>query len=134
MANFEPRIVCFSCKFGWGYLGDEMELAASIDNWIPVICSGKIDPENVLEAFSRGIDGVLILGCAEGDCHYQDGNYEAKKRIQLLKTVLTAYGIEPERVSMQFGLDPEGKKIPEYVKALKSQLSKLGPLNRKVPA
>ena len=70
----------------------------------------------------------MILGCPAGECHYQDGNFETRKRIALLKKVLVSYGIEPERVRMELSLDPEGKRIPVLVKEMTEQLKKLGPL------
>jgi F420-non-reducing hydrogenase iron-sulfur subunit len=130
MADFEPKLICFSCKFGWGYLGDEAELHKKIKNWIPIICSGKVDATHIVDALQAGADGVLILGCPEGECHYQDGNYEAKKRIYLLQKVLSAYGIEPQRVQMELSLDPEGKRIPEMVKKFGETIKKLGPIKK----
>jgi len=134
MSGFEPKVVCFSCKFGWGYLADESSLSSQIKNWIPIICSGKIDAKHIVEAFKHGADGVLILGCPEGDCHYQDGNFETKKRVQLLHKVLDSYGIEPERVRMELSLDPEGKKIPELVKSMWEKVRELGPVRQIQPA
>jgi coenzyme F420-reducing hydrogenase delta subunit len=130
MANFEPKLVCFSCKFGWGYLGNEAELHAQVKNWVPIICSGKVDAAHVVDALKAGADGVLILGCPEGNCHYQDGNLEAKKRVYLLQKVLTAYGIEHERVKIELSADPEGKKIPELVKRFSETIKKLGPVKK----
>ena len=128
MKNFEPKLVCFSCKFSWGYLGNESTLSSQIKNWIPIICSGKVDTNHIVDAFKHGADGVLILGCPEGNCHYQDGNFEAKKRVHLLQRVLSAYGIEPERVRIEFSLDPEGKRIPELVRKMSETVKKLGPV------
>src|SRR4030042_5136604 len=119
MKNFEPKLVCFSCKFSWGYLGNESALSSQVKNLIPIICSGKVDTNHIVDAFKHGADGVLILGCPAGDCHYQDGNFETKKRVRLLQRVLSAYGIEPERVSMELSLDPEGKRIPELVRKMR---------------
>ena len=130
MSDFEPKLVCFSCRFGWGYLGDEAKLASQIKNWVPIICSGKMDSTHIVDAFKHGADGVLVLGCPEGECHYQDGNYEAKKRVRLLQKVLTAYGIEPDRVKIELSLDPEGKRIPELVKKMSDSLKKLGPVKK----
>jgi len=112
------KIVCFSCKFSWGYLTDDTLLAAEIKNWIPIICAGKIDPEYVVDAFVRGADGVLILGCPEGDCHYQDGNLEAKKRLALLGQILKTQGIQPERVKLVLSRNPDGKDIPHYIEEM----------------
>ena len=61
MSDFKPKVVCFSCKFSWGYLADEAALSSQIKNWIPIICSGKVDAKHMVEAFQHGADGVLIL-------------------------------------------------------------------------
>jgi len=119
------KIVCFSCKFSWGYLTDDTLLAADIKNWVPIICAGKIDPEYVVEAFTRGADGVLILGCPEGDCHYQDGNLEARKRLAILRQALLTHGIRPERVKLVLSRNPDGKDIPVYISEMAKTISSL---------
>jgi len=121
----KPKIVCFSCKFSWGYLTEESTLAARITNWIPIICAGKIEASYVVDAFIHGADGVLILGCPEGDCHYQDGNMEAKKRLALLRQALSTYGIQPERVKLVLSRDPEGKDIPVHINEMAETISSL---------
>ena len=130
MRHYEPKLVCFSCKFGWGYLADEEDLSHRIKNWVPIICSGKIDAIHILDAFKQGADGVLILGCPEGDCHYQDGNYEARKRGYLVQKILGAYGIEPERLRIELAVDPEGRTIPQMVKEMSDAVAKLGPVKK----
>jgi F420-non-reducing hydrogenase iron-sulfur subunit len=130
LSQYKPKVVCFSCKFSWGYLTDEASLSKQIDNWIPIICTGKIDTTYMMDAFEKGADGVLILGCPEGDCHYQDGNYEAKKRVYLLRRMLESMGIEKERIRIELSADPEGRRIPQLVKEMKEELAKLGPMKR----
>jgi F420-non-reducing hydrogenase iron-sulfur subunit len=130
MGSYEPKLVCFSCKFGWGYLNDEDALAKQIKNWVPIICSGKVDSSHILNAFRRGADGVLILGCRGGDCHYQDGNYEAKKRVYLLHKILESYGIEKERLRIELSVDPEGNRIQQLVKEMSDRIAKLGPVKK----
>jgi F420-non-reducing hydrogenase iron-sulfur subunit len=130
MSDFEPKVVCFSCKFSWGYLADADALASQIKNWIPIICSGKVDAKHIIQAFRHGADGVLVLGCPEGDCHYQDGNFEARKRILLLRKTLQSYGIEPERISIELSRDPEGNSIPEHIKTMRETIKKLGPVKK----
>ncbi|MFC1921460.1 hydrogenase iron-sulfur subunit [Chloroflexota bacterium] len=125
MKQQEPKIVCFSCKFSWGYLNDENTMAANIENWIPIICCGKLDAQHIMDAFANGANGVLILGCPEGDCHYQDGNLETKKRIALLKSMMASYGIEPERIKLVLSSDPEGKTIPGLVAEMSKAIKKL---------
>jgi len=134
MKEFEPRLVCFSCRFGWGYLNGNNDLQTHIKHWVPIICSGKIDVKYIVSAFEHGADGVLILGCPEGDCHFQDGNLEAKKRVYLIKNVLESFGIEPERVKIELGTDPSGHKIPEIVGNMLKHLKKMGPLKVINPA
>lgn len=129
MSEFIPKVVCFSCNFGWGYLADQEQLGARLQNWVPVMCSCKVDAVHVLRAFQQGADGVLLLGCREGECHFQDGNYQAKKRVALLKKVLAAHSIEPERLTIQFSLDPEGSTLPGLVDEMGRKLRAIGPLS-----
>jgi F420-non-reducing hydrogenase iron-sulfur subunit len=130
MSDYEPKLVCFSCNFGWGYLTGRNGLTSQIKNWIPVSCSGKIDTTNILDAFKAGADGVLILGCPEGDCHFQDGNFEAKKRVYLLHKLLEDYGIEKDRLKIELSVDPDGKRIPQVVKEMGESIRKLGPVKK----
>jgi F420-non-reducing hydrogenase iron-sulfur subunit len=134
MGEYEPKVVCFSCKFGWGYLADEAALSREIENWVPIICTGKIDTTHIMDAFEKGADGILILGCPEGDCHYQDGNYEVKKRVYILRRMLEALGVEKGRVKIELSSDPEGRRIPQLVKEMREELAKLGPLKRNTGA
>ena len=128
MSEYNPKVVCFSCKFSWGYLTDEKTLSAEIKNWIPIICSGKIDATHILDAFKEGADGILILGCPEGDCHYQDGNYEVRKRVHVLQRILKSIGIERERLRIVLSRDPDGRRILQLVNEMSKDLTKLGPL------
>jgi len=130
LSEYKLKLVCFSCKFSWGYLRDEDTLSSKIDNWLPLICTGKIDATHMLEAFKAGADGILILGCPEGDCHYQDGNYEAKKRVYLVRRLLESVGIEKERIRIELSRDPEGNRIPRLVEEMRQELAKLGPLKK----
>ncbi len=128
--EYHPHIVCFSCKFGWGYVAEKNPGEATPENWVPVVCSGKVDSAQILEAFRAGADGVLILACQEGHCHYQDGNFQTGKKVYLLQKVLEAFGVEHERVRMELGRNPEGDKIVQLVNDMKQDISKLGPVRR----
>lgn len=123
--------MCFSCRFSWGYLKDEDTLSREIENWVPLICTGKIDATHMLEAFKAGADGVLILGCPEGSCHYQDGNYDAKKRVYLLRSLLESLGIQKDRIRIELSVDPEGKRIRELVEDMQRKIAKLGPAKKR---
>lgn len=128
--GYKPKLVCFSCKFGWGYLRDMKDLTGEFDFLVPLDCTGTLDAVHLLRAFKEGADGVLILACQEGQCHFQEGNFRTLKMLHLLRDVLKAHRIEGERVRMVFGLDPEGRKIPEHIARMKEYLSGLGPLDR----
>jgi len=128
MSDYKPKILCFKCNFGWGYLGDKNELRA-VKSMVPVTCSGKVDATHILEALKDGADGVLILGCSQGECHFQDGNYQTGKKVLLLKKVLTSFGIEQERLRMVFSIDPDGNRIPAEIETMKNEIARLGPIN-----
>ena len=94
------------------------------------MCSGRVAPEFVLQAFAAGADGVLVVGCLDGSCHYKTGNVNARKRMALLKTILTPLGIEPARVHLA-GVgsdDPEG--LARIVADMVETARRLGPLAR----
>lgn len=129
MEEYSPKILCFKCNFGWGYLDDKHEINAVTKNLVPVTCSGKVDSTHILTALKEGADGVLILGCNQGECHFQDGNYQTGKKILLIKKVLTSFGIEPERVRMVFSIDPDGNKVPMEIESMRNEISHLGPIN-----
>ena len=83
---------------------------------------------DVLEAFRHGADGVLLLGCPEGKCHFQDGNYRAIKRMYLLQRVIQSFGLEPERIGIRLDCDPAGSNISQFVQEMETNLTKLGPV------
>ena len=93
------------------------------------MCSGRVDPTFVVKALADGADGVLIAGCHPGDCHYGEGNYKAMRRYPMLMQLLEQFGIEPERVRLEWISASEGKKFAEVVKEFADQLKSLGPLN-----
>jgi F420-non-reducing hydrogenase iron-sulfur subunit len=130
VGDYRPKVICFSCKFSWGYLTDEATLSCEIENWIPLICTGKIDATQIMDAFKAGADGVLILGCPEGDCHYQDGNFEARKKVYLLRKLLKSWGIEEKRLRIVLSADPDGRTIPQLLHEMSRELTKLGPLKK----
>ncbi|MGD0168356.1 MAG: hydrogenase iron-sulfur subunit [Smithella sp.] len=127
MTEFTPKLVCFSCKFGWGYLNGN-GYKNQFKNLIPVTCSGTVDTTHIIGAFKEGADGVLILGCPDSECHFQTGNYQARKKIMLLRKVLKEFGIDSGRLKIAFSIDPEGAQIPAVIDAMKKEIKNLGPL------
>jgi F420-non-reducing hydrogenase iron-sulfur subunit len=95
---------------------------------IRVMCSGRIDPVFVLEAFKDGADGVLVAGChIPSDCHYLSGNFKAQRRVFLTKRVLEQFGIEPERLRLEWVSASEGDRFASVMKEMVQEVKKLGP-------
>ena len=130
--EFEPKIVGFLCNW-CSYEGadragtNRLEYPANI-RVIRVMCSGMVDPQYILKTLREGADGVMILGCHPGDCHYKEGNYKALRRYHLLKKVLNQLGIEDERVKLDWVSAGEGEKFVNVVKDMVQDLKELGPL------
>jgi F420-non-reducing hydrogenase iron-sulfur subunit len=101
---------------------------------VRTMCSGRVDPQMILWAFRHGADGVLIGGCHPGDCHYQEGNYKALRRITLLRTMLGQFGIEPERLRLEWISASEGERLRDVVNEFTEQIRRLGPLRAAEPA
>lgn len=131
MDNFEPKIVAFCCNWcsyaGADLAGTSRMQYPSAIRIIRVMCSGRVNPLFVLKALSIGADGVLILGCHPGDCHYIEGNYKTLRRIPLLKKILKQFGIEEERVRMEWVSASEGAKFAEAAKNFTQTIKNLGP-------
>ena len=129
---YKPKIVAFFCTW-CTYTAADLAGTARMSyapnaRIIRVMCSGRIDPQFVLQAFKEGADGVLIGGCHPGDCHYQEGNYKALRRYHLLKRLLNQYGIEEDRLRLEWISASEGDKVQESINNLVDQLRELGPL------
>ena len=126
------RIVAFLCRW-CSYAGADLagtNRTKYAPNVIPVRvpCSARMDPELVVEAFSKGADGVLLCGCHPGDCHYLKGNYKALRRFILLKKCMTQMGLDDERLRLEWVSASEGSKYAEVVNDLTAKVSKLGPM------
>jgi F420-non-reducing hydrogenase iron-sulfur subunit len=135
--EFEPIIIGFLCNW-CSYAGADLAGVSRIQyppsiRIIRVMCSGRIDPTFVLEAFKNGADGVLVAGChLPSDCHYISGNFKAQRRITLMKRVLKEFGIEPERLRLEWISASEGDKFAAVVRDMTDQLKRLGPSPVKV--
>jgi F420-non-reducing hydrogenase iron-sulfur subunit len=132
-SNFEPKIVGFLCKW-CAYTGADLAGTSRIKyplNVTPirVMCSGRVDPVLVMKALSSGADGVLIAGCHPGDCHYTSGNVKTIRRFKLLQRMLTQFGIERDRVRLEWVSASEGERYAQVVENMTETLRTLGPLN-----
>jgi F420-non-reducing hydrogenase iron-sulfur subunit len=92
------------------------------------MCSGRVEPSFIFHALSKGADGVMVAGCHPGDCHYNSGNYKARRRMTLLKKTLPQLGIEPERLRLEWISASEGAKFRTTVNEFIDQVKELGPL------
>ena len=130
--GFEPKIIGFLCNW-CSYAGADLAGVSRIQyppniRIIRVMCSGRIDPTFILEAFKDGADGVLVAGChLPSDCHYISGNFKALRRITLLKKALGEFGIEPERLRLEWISASEGDKFAAVVRDMVAEIKKLGP-------
>jgi F420-non-reducing hydrogenase iron-sulfur subunit len=130
--DFEPRLVGFLCRW-CSYQGADLAGTSRIEyppNLTPirVMCSGRVDPSFVLQAFANGADGVALFGCHPGDCHYKEGNYKALRRYNLLKLMLSQFGIEQERLRLEWVSAAEGERFATKVEEIVEEIRKLGPL------
>ncbi|NWF77194.1 MAG: hydrogenase iron-sulfur subunit [Chloroflexi bacterium] len=134
MDNFEPKIVAFCCNW-CSYAGADLAGTSRIQyppniRIIRVMCSGRVSPLFVLKALSVGADGVLVLGCHPGDCHYIEGNYKTLRRIALLKNMLAQMGIEDERIRLDWVSASEGNRFVSIVSDITKKVKALGPFRK----
>jgi F420-non-reducing hydrogenase iron-sulfur subunit len=131
--NWEPKIVGFLCNW-CSYRGADLAGTTRIKyapnmRVIRVMCSARVEPTFILKAFQSGADGVLVLGCHPGDCHYSEGNYKTLRRIPLLKKMLAQMGIEEERLQLDWVSASEGERFASVVNQMTEKVRALGPLN-----
>jgi len=131
MTEFEPRIVGFLCNW-CSYAGADLAGVSRIQypptlRIVRVMCSGRVDPIFIIEAFRSGADGVLVAGCHPGDCHYLAGNYKVQRRVVMLKRLLEQFGLEPERLRLEWVSASEGDRFATVIKDMTEEIKKLGP-------
>ena len=132
--EFEPKIISFFCQWCADAAADaagrsRIALPPNL-RVVRVMCSGRVAPEFILQAFAAGADGVLVAGCLDGSCHYKNGNVTTLKRMAVLKTVLTPLGIDSERVRRAgIGAD-DAKGLARVVSDLVETVRRLGPQPR----
>ena len=134
--DFEPRIIAFCCNWR-AYVGADIAGTSRLQyppniRIIRVMCCGRMDPTFVLSAFSWGADGVMILGCHPGDCHYIKGNFMAEKRMPFLRQALQHMGIEEERLKLNWVSASEGHKFAYLANEMVDKLKELGPIKPKL--
>ena len=130
--EWQPRIVAFFCNWCTYTAADlagvsRLKYASNV-RVVRLMCSGRVDPQFILEALAKGADGVLIGGCHPNDCHYAEGNYKLLRRFQLLKRMLKDMGIEEDRVRLEWISAAEGEKVKSTINDMVKKVTELGPL------
>jgi F420-non-reducing hydrogenase iron-sulfur subunit len=131
-AKWQPRIVAFFCNWCTYTAADlagvsRLKYAPNV-RIIRLMCSGRVDPQFILEALVKGADGVLVGGCHLGDCHYVEGNCKCLRRFEMLKRLLREFGIEEERVRLEWISASEGERVKGVITEMVRMIEGLGPL------
>jgi len=133
--EWEPRIIAFLCNW-CSYAGADLAGTSRLQyppniRVIRVPCSGRINPLYIIKSLADGADGVMVSGCHPGDCHYLSGNMYARRRFAVLKRLLSAAGINPDRLHFTWVSASEGARFASVVSEVVSRVKKLGPNNIK---
>jgi len=127
----EPKIIVFCCNW-CSYAGADLAGVSRLQmpphfRVIRVMCSARVDPEFVLRAFQKGVDGVLVAGCHPADCHYIGGNYRTRRRIALLRMLLQQFGFDPDRLRLEWISAGEGEKFQKTMIDFTKTIEEIGP-------
>lgn len=126
----KPEILAFLCNW-CSYAGADLAGTSRISypatvRSIRVMCSGRVDPSFILNAFMNGIDGVLVSGCHPGDCHYISGNLKAEKNVKSTKKLLKLLGLGSERLRLEWISASEGQKFADVITDFTAKLKRMG--------
>jgi F420-non-reducing hydrogenase iron-sulfur subunit len=129
--EFEPVIIALACNW-CSYAGADLAGISRCQyptnvRIIRVMCSGMVHPNLVIEALTKGADGVVMCGCHPGDCHYQEGNLKAERRAEAITLMLQDFGIEEERFKLAWVSASEGPQFAKLMTEFTEQIKKLGP-------
>ena len=129
--DFKPNVLVFCCNW-CAYAGADLAGVSRLKitphfRVVRTMCSGRVDPELILEAFAGGVDGVMVAGCHPGDCHYMEGNYKTMRRMAFLKKLVADLGLEPDRLALEWVSAGEGHKFREVINGFVDRIIELGP-------
>jgi F420-non-reducing hydrogenase iron-sulfur subunit len=129
--TFEPLIIVFCCNW-CSYAGADLAGTSRLQypsniRIIRVMCSGMVHPNLIIESLTKGADGVLMLGCHIGDCHYLEGNLKAQARKEAIELLLDDLGIERDRFRLEWVSASEGPRFAQVIKEMVEQIRKVGP-------
>ena len=131
MAEFDPTILAFCCNW-CSYAGADLAGVSRLQmppnvHVIRVMCSASVKPEYLMKAVSQGVDGVLVLGCHIGDCHYMTGNHRTAMRVPLVKKIMGDVGLDERRVRLDWVSAAEGEKFQKVITEFVNEVKELGP-------
>jgi coenzyme F420-reducing hydrogenase delta subunit len=131
MTDHEPLILAFCCQSS-AYAAADAAGAMRLEypdnvRVLRMPCTGKVEIDHILAAFERGVDGVIVAGCPEGDCHFQEGNLRAGRRVERAKQLLDEIGLQSARLEMFNLSSSEGAKFADIVSEMSQRLAELGP-------
>lgn len=130
--SFEPEIVAFVCNwcsYGGADKAGAMKLTYPANiKLVRVMCSGRVDPQFVMQSFRDGADGVMVLGCHPGDCHYRNGNMKTLRRFKLFEKMLAQFGIEKERFLLDWVSAGEAERFQTLSTEMTERVRGLGKL------
>ncbi len=130
-SEWEPKIIGLLCKWcsyaGADLAGTSRKKYPANVRILKLPCSGRIDPLLILKGLYFGFDGVLVSGCHPGDCHYQVGNYRARRKIAVTKKLLEYMGVPEERIQASWVSASEGDKFARVIVDVTKALKEIGP-------
>jgi F420-non-reducing hydrogenase iron-sulfur subunit len=126
--TFEPKVVVFLCNWFYHAGIDDIEPALSHILPIRVLCSGQVSPEMIMRTFRAGVDGVLVMGCNPGECHYISSGYRATKRAPLVRDLLDYVSIRPDRLRLDWVSLDEPSKFVQVTREFVEAVRALGPV------
>lgn len=129
--EYEPKILAFCCNW-CSYAGADLAGISRLQyppnvRIVRVMCSSMVHPNLVIDALTKGIDGVIMCGCHPGDCHYIEGNLTAQKRAEAISLMLEDFGLEEERFRLEWVSASEGAKFAQVMRDMVDNIKKLGP-------
>ncbi|MFC2073123.1 hydrogenase iron-sulfur subunit, partial [Chloroflexota bacterium] len=132
--QWEPKIVAFLCNW-CSYAGADLAGSSRMQyppnvRIIRVPCSGRVNPFFIVATLQHGVDGVLVCGCHPGECHYLSGNYSARRKFALLKSLLEHIGVEEGRVQFSWVSASEGVRFAKVIAEVTKNIKALGPARK----
>ncbi len=132
---WKPNVIAFCCNWcayaGADLAGVTRRQYAPEVRLLRVMCSGRVSPGMILKAFTSGADGVMVLGCHPGDCHYRVGNVFAEKRVEQVRELLDLAGVDPSRLLLRWISASEGELFARTMDEFVDHIRRLGPLGGK---